>query len=400
MARRRGNNEGSITKRSNGSWRAQITIDGKRLNFSAETRKECHEWLRKMIGQVDSGLSLKGAAMKFSDFIERWLDTVKENRKPTTYIQYCIVINRYILPAFGNLRLMDLEPLKIETFLTEKKKNGLGGRTCQLIYAVMHVILASAVRKGVLGRNPMNAVEKPRVLNQKRKVILTTEQVQQLLIAASENGEAALYQLELATGLREGELSGLMWSDINWDRGTLKVQRQVQRITQQGLVFSSPKTETGNRILALGRQTLDRLREHRALQEQQKALAGNRWQDNDLIFPTVIRTPKDPHNLLKSFKRLLAKAGLPDMRFHDLRHTSITLLLNEVGVPIKEAQHRAGHASPSTTINIYGGETTSRMDEIAAQGLDDLITPVALQLGRGKNMRESELHPIGSKPQP
>lgn len=397
MARRRGNNEGSITQRPNGSWRAQVRVDGKRLSYGAETRKMCQEWLKKMIGQVDSGLSLTGALMKFSEFIELWLDTVKENRRPTTYIQYRIIINRYILPAFGDLRLKDLEPMKIEAYLTAKRKSGLGGRTCQMIYAIMHVILASAVRKGLLGHSPMNAVEKPRVANPKRKVTLTAEQVQQLLIAASESGDEVLYQVELSTGLREGELSGLKWSDINWGRATIRIQRQVQRITGQGLVFSPPKTETGNRVLALGKQTLAKLHEHREQQAQAKMLAGERWQDFDLIFPTVIGTPKDPHNLLKDFKRLLAKAGLPDMRFHDLRHTSITLLLNEVGVPIKEAQRRAGHASPSTTINIYGGETTSKMDEIAAQNLDDLITPVAVQLGSNENLKDSELRLIAPK---
>jgi integrase len=99
----------------------------------------------------------------------------------------------------------------------------------------------------------------------------------------------------------------------------------------------------------------------------------------------------DPHNMLKDFKALLVKAGLPMMRFHDLRHTSITLVLNEIGAPIKEAQKRAGHASPSTTINIYGGEETSKLDEMVAQSLDELITPVEIKLHR--NCTEEERLP-------
>jgi integrase len=389
MAKRRGNNEGSILQRPNGTWRLQVLVEGKRLSYSAKTRQECQAWLKRTISQVDSGLSFNGAVMKFSDYIQVWLNTVKENRRPTTFIQYSIIIRLYILPAFGNLRLKDLLPMRIEAFLIAKQAEGLGDRTCQLIHVVMHVILASALRKGLIGRNPMDAVEKPRVARPKRKITLTADQVQQLLIVAAEAEEEVVYQVALATGLREGELSGLKWSDINWDRGSIKIQRQVQRIAHQGLVFSPPKTETGNRILALGKQTLAKLQEHHQRQEQQKLLAGDRWQENDLIFPTIIGTPKDPHNLLKSFKRLLVKACLPVMRFHDLRHTSITLLLNDVGVPIKEAQKRAGHASPSTTINIYGGETTSKMDEIAAQSLDDLITPVAIQLHPNCTKKES-----------
>jgi hypothetical protein len=113
----------------------------------------------------------------------------------------------------------------------------------------------------------------------------------------------------------------------------------------------------------LGQVTIDKLKAHQDRQQLEKAAAGERWQEHGLIFPTVIGTLSDPHNLLKEFKELLEKAGLPKMRFHDLRHTSITLVLNDIGAPIKEAQRRAGHASPSTTINLYGGEATNKMDD-------------------------------------
>ena len=190
-------------------------------------------------------------------------------------------------------------------------------------------------------------------------------------------------------GLREGEIIGLKWSDLDWGRGRLKIQRQVQRIKGQGLVFSEPKTQFGNRVIAVGPITLEKLQEHREQQELEKAIAIQRWQENNLIFPTTIGTPRDPHNLLKCFKEVLRKAGLPDMRFHDLRHTSVTLILNDIGAPIKEAQHRAGHASPSTTINIYGGETTSKLDEVVARNLDELVTPVRFKLHPNCTKEES-----------
>jgi integrase len=122
------------------------------------------------------------------------------------------------------------------------------------------------------------------------------------------------------------------------------------------------------------------LKEHQERQQLEKATAGERWQEKNLMFPTVIGTLSDPHNLLKEFKELLEKAGLPMMRFHDLRHTSITLVLNDIGAPIKEAQRRAGHASPTTTINLYGGEATNKMDDMVAQSLDELITPLQIEL--------------------
>lgn len=380
MARRRGNNEGSIYKRDDGSWRAQITLDGRRLSFTAKTRQECQAWLKGTIKQIDSGLSFNGASMKFSDYLSLWLSTVKENRREKTYYQYQRLVQNYVLPQFGDHRLRDLHPIQIERYLSQLKAKGVGDRTCQLIYSTMFTALRAAVRKGLIGRNPLEAVEKPRVRNPKQKVVLDIEQIQMLLIAAQGERNEALYHLAVVTGLREGEIFGLKWDDVDWQRSRINIQRQAQRVPKVGMVFSPPKTQSGVRAVSLGRITMDKLREHRQRQQVEKKAAGDRWNENDLVFPTVIGTPLDPHNLLKEFKELLKKAGLPVMRFHDLRHTSITLVLNEIGAPVKEAQRRAGHSSPTTTINIYGGEASMKLDEMVAQSLDDIVTPVKVEL--------------------
>jgi integrase len=389
MAKHRGWNEGTISKRSNGSFRAQITLEGRRLSFTGKTVQECRGWIKQTIGQIDGGLSYQGASMTFGEYLEIWLRTLKQNRRAKTFLSYRRIADRYILPAFGAVRLRDLQSFRIEQYLTTESEKGVGDRTCQIIYAIMHACLETTVRKGLLGRNPLDAVEKPKVKHPIKIVTLQPEQIQQLLIAAEGDRDAVLYHLALTTGLREGEIIGLKWSDLDWERSRLKIQRQVQRIDGQGLVFSEPKTQFGNRMIALGQITLEKLQEHRQRQELEKAVAGQQWQENGLIFPTTIGTPRDPHNLLKSFKKLLAKARLPNMRFHDLRHTSVTLILNDIGAPIKEAQHRAGHASPSTTINIYGGETTSKLDQVVAQSLDELITPVSFKLHPNCTKEES-----------
>ncbi len=360
-----------------------------RLSYSAKTRQECQAWLKGVIKQIDTGLTYMGANMKLSDYLDLWMKTVQENRRQKTYIQYEGILRRYILPAFGNHRLRDLHPIQIERYLNEQKTAGTGERTCQLIYSTLHTVLNAAVRKGLIGRNPMDAVEKPKVQNARQKVTLEPEQIQRLLIAAQGHRNAALYHLAVVTGLREGEIFGLKWSDLDWEKRRLKIQRQAYRVPKQGMVFTSPKTQSGVRALMVGQVTIDKLREHQERQQLEKTVAGERWQENDLIFPTVIGTPQDPHNLLKEFKELLQKAGLPEMRFHDLRHTSITLVLNEIGAPIKEAQHRAGHASPSTTINIYGGEATNKLDEMVAQRLDELVTPVRIEVPQPSADQES-----------
>lgn len=389
MTKRRGNQEGSLHERKDGSWRAQITLNGERLSFSHHTRRECQEWLKRIIKDIDSGLTYTGANMKLSEYLDLWMNMIKENRRQKTYIQYRGLIKNYILPAFGNHRLRDLQPIQIEKYLTQKKIDGIGERTCQLIYSLLHTALRAAVKKGLIGRDPMDAVEKPKVRNPKQIITLEPDQVHQLLIAAMDDRNEVLYQLAVVTGMREGEIIGLKWEDIDWVRQRLKVQRQVQYIPHQGLIFSIPKTHAGVRTIALGTMTIENLQEHQQRQQKERAAAGERWHENNLIFPTVIGTPLDPGNLLKNFKVLLQKAGLPEMRFHDLRHTSITLVLNEIGAPIKEAQRRAGHASPSTTINIYGGEATSKLDEMVAQSLDELITPVKLELHRNCTKKEN-----------
>lgn len=180
--------------------------------------------------------------------------------------------------------------------------------------------------------------------------------------------------------MREGELLGLRWTDIDWRKNTLRVQQQVQRVPGKGLVFSPPKTDAGNRVIALGQATIGRLVDHRNQQELERRLAGSKWKDMNLVFTSSIGTPIDPRNILADFKKVLKSAGLPPMRFHDLRHTSITMVLNEIGAPIKEAQKRAGHTRPSTTIDIYGGEVCSQLDEVVAQNLDDLVTPIKVDL--------------------
>jgi integrase len=158
------------------------------------------------------------------------------------------------------------------------------------------------------------------------------------------------------------------------------VQRQLQRVDGVGLVFADPKTQFGNRVVAMGPVTIDKMREHRMRQAEERNIAGSQWVEMDLIFPSAKGTPRDGCNLMKEFRELLQQAGLPHMRFHDLRHTSVTLVLNEIGAPVKEAQHRAGHASPSTTINIYAGMATTKTDEMVARKLDELITPVKIEL--------------------
>jgi len=377
MAKKRGNHEGSIYRRKDGRWCAQVSLQGRRLTKYAKTQSECRAWIKEMLQQIDAGLSFEGTHVTLARFVGTWLDGKELSRRPKTVQQYRQIARQHILPVLGRMRLQDIQPAHIKQLYALKQKEGRGARTIQLIHAVLHNALKQAVREGLLGRNPASAVERPKV-EQSEMRIFNEEQIQQFLIAASGSSFEAVYYLALATGMREGELLGLKWSDIDWNKGVLFVQRQLQQISGQGYVFSPPKTRSGRRKIKVGSVTLKQLEAHQERQTLEKAVAGERWQEHDLVFPTTLGTPLDHKRVRNEFKSILKQAGLPAIRFHDLRHTSLNALL-DMGLPVNTVQGRAGHAKPSTTVNIYG-HATARLQTEAAEKIEELITPVQIKL--------------------
>ena len=181
----------------------------------------------------------------------------------------------------------------------------------------------------------------------------------------------ALYYLAVTTGLRQGELLGLKWADFDWENKRFQVQRQLQRITGKGLVFSEPKTKTGKRSIAFGNITIEILRRHQEILFIQKRNSGDRWKENNLVFPSTIGTPLSPRNLIRQFEELLKKIKLPKIRFHDLRHTAATLMFKQ-GVHPKVVQERLGHSSIVLTMDTYSHVIPS-MQEDAADILEKAI---------------------------
>jgi integrase len=204
--------------------------------------------------------------------------------------------------------------------------------------------------------------------------VLDENQVRVLLSAVKSTRWEAFYHLAVTTGLRQGELLGLKWTDLDWKTRRLRIQRQVQRVKGQGLVYSKPKSKAGLRVIVLGNVTIQKLRAHLAIQQLERQVAGDRWIENDLVFPSSIGTPIEDTNLLKRFKGLLNQAGLPDIRFHDLRHTAATLMLLQ-GIHPKVVQERLGHSDISMTLSIYSHVLPSMQDDVADK-MDELITPI------------------------
>lgn len=379
MAKKRGHNEGSIYQRKNGSWRAMVTVEGKRLSHNAETKREAHAWVRKTLAQVDSGLTYQNAQITLEKFMKDWLIGIESTLRPKTIRQYQQITHQHILPWLGKTKLKDLKPGQIQYRYNQMVKQGKGLRTIQLTHSVLHRALVHAVKLGVIPRNPDDATTPPKPI-QKEMKFFDQNQVHQLFITAKEknNKHYALYYLAISTGLRQAEILGLKWADLDWDKRSLKIQRQAIQLKGGGFDFAIPKTKAGKRKIILGLDACNILQEHRQKQFQLMQAAGENWQDHDLIFTSEVGTPVDKYNLLKSFKKLLRNAGLPEIRFHDLRHTAASLMLNH-NIPVIVVSRRLGHARPSITLDIYGHLIPGKQEEVAVL-MDELLSPIEIKI--------------------
>jgi len=394
---KRGQNEGSTYKRKDGLWCAQVTVQGNRIFRYAKTQRECRELLKQLLQQIDQGLTFDAMKISLRDFMDYWLETVSTSLHPKTLKQYTQVTCQHIVPALGRHKLKEITPARVQAFYNSKIKSGTSHRTVRLIHAVLHVAIEKAVKLGIMIRNPTDAATKPKRSRTEMK-IFNEEQIMMLLNTAKKHDQAfielsnsteltdirpgaiskpkyeAMYHLAATTGLRQGEILGLQWSDLNWNTKRLEIKRQLQQIKGQGLVFNPPKSKSGRRKLALGSVMIEKLREHLNLQHLQGKVAGKYWQENNLIFPTSIGTPLGPSNLYKEFRKLLEEAGLPHIRFHDLRHSAATLMLQR-GTNPKIVQERLGLAQISIALDTYSHAIPDMQEEVAEQ-LDEMLTPI------------------------
>jgi integrase len=325
----------------------------------------------------DLGHDIEGSKITLGEYLTQWLETSNIDLRSSTKYQYGLTIKNHILPYIGDIRLKDLNLARIERHYAELGKANLSPRTIKLVHAVLHKSLKKAVKYGQIHKNPASGAALPRYRQSEMKV-LDANQLTQFLITAQGSYYEALYHLAIHTGMRQGELFGLKWTDLRWQSSVLHVQRQARRVPGRKWEFLEPKTSAGRRMITLGQGVLRVMQQHKARLTIHKAVAGDRWGEHDLIFPNRVGNPGDPSNLRKDFLTLLVKAGLPIIRFHDLRHTAASLMLNN-GIPTIVVSKRLGHAKPSTTLDIYGHLYHEKQEE-AARLMDELVTPIPVDM--------------------
>jgi integrase len=302
-SRRRGRGEGSITQLADGRFQARVDlgwVEGKRKRKAVygKTREAVAKKLITALSDYQDGLPVLNEKQTVAQYLTQWLEqTASQTLRPRTFIRYGELVRIHAIPFIGKVALARLTPQHLAKLYIDCRKTGLSPRTVQFLHAVLHRALRQALQWELIARNPADAVQAPRVA---RKDIqpLTTEQLDQLLIAASGDRLEALYALAVTTGMRVGELLGLQWADI--DNGRIQIRHTLQNIDKVW-VLVEPKTDRSRRSVTLSSIALAALRQHQARQNEERLQAGPAWGKWTLVFCTEVGTPLDARNLLRTY---------------------------------------------------------------------------------------------------
>ena len=377
--RRRGRGEGAIFQRADGVWCATITIGydevgrRRRRTVYGSSKEEVRPQLTELHAQLLHGGITKPTQVTVAQYLQRWLEDVAKPRiRASTYKLYEGLIRLHVIPYIGGIRLQKLTPAHVQGFYAELLREGMSPRQCQLVHARLFSAFKRAVRWKLIPTNPCTEVDRPTAPTT-RFTPLTPRQVLDLLDAAADTRLYALYVLAVFTGLRQGELLGLHWQDVDLNAGVLRVRQQLQEVAGK-MELVEPKTAAGRRQVALPKVAVEALVAHR----QRMAAKGF---DKTWVFCDSRGGPIRKSNLRrKSFEPLLEQAKLPKVRFHDLRHTAATLLLLQDVHP-KVVQERLGHARISITLDTYS-HVLPTMQRDAADKLDALVGTVRAEMER------------------
>ncbi|MFD8723884.1 tyrosine-type recombinase/integrase [Streptomyces sp. NPDC059629] len=378
----RANGEGTIYQRKDGRWEAAgyvLAADGtsKRVRVYGTTRKQAADKLTQKIADSNRGLPVATADSTVSDYLTYWLGSVAVHRlRENTHTRYTTCVRLHLIPGLGTKKIARLTAKDVRTFLdrlrttcqcctqgldNEQKQCCAIGECCQkrlspLTVTYVHSVLKSALEHAVredelprnVARNVKTATPRPR-----RFQPFTAAEARQFLDAARADRLHAMYELALRTGLRKGELLGLHWEDLDLNSGTASIHRSLQRTRTGGLTILHTKTRASERRIALPAECLHSLKGHKERQHKERETAGSAWRsDSGLVFTTSTGRPLDPANVTRRFRGFLDRAGLRRIRFHDLRHSTATLLL-EQGVDLVVIKELLGHAHIGVTAGVY-----------------------------------------------
>ena len=379
MAKRRPSGDGMVRKREDGRWEGRIVIGHKENGdpifryIYAETQKELTAKLRQNITAYQGVDLTEECRMTLSEWLDRWLEQMASVLRPSTLEHYRRDMEHHVEPYLGQKKLTQITPADLRKLYDTLSQHGrvhprpgqnrrLSTTTVHGIHTTLHHALKSAVDQRLLPHNPADHVEPPKVAH-KSMTILNEEQLDTFLAAVEQDPIwADFFYTELTTGLRLGEICGLMWSDFDARKGTLNVNRTLHKEKGGRLVTGDTKTYAGTRKIVLPDSTAERLR-------NRKKCSYSVW-----IFPNPLKpeAPMSPSTAYRQLKAILTENSLPDLRFHDLRHTFATHALAN-GVDAKTLSGILGHTKASFTVDTYT-HTTTDMHRKAAEIVGDFLT--------------------------
>ncbi len=367
---------GSIRQQTKGTW--QITLD---VGISVDGRRKRHfetingrkadaqKRLNELLVALEKGSYAPTGKITVAEHLQQWLDGyVKTNCSPRTLDGYGAIIQNHLIPAFGRIPLKQLQPARIQTYYGEACER-LSSRTVHHHHRILSQSLKYAVRQGYLGRNPCDLVDPP---SPRRKVMrtLTPVEVDVLLLTATGSQYYPVIYMALSSGLRQAELLGLRWRDIDLQSKSISVSQVLYK--RRGVcVFKEPKTEHSRRRVAMTPKLAAFLKAYRSEREDLYTRLEMRLELDDLVFGNADGGPVDPGVLSHAFARLVRAAGLGQVRFHDLRHTFASLMLLRGAAP-KVISEALGHASVAFTMDVYS-HIIGGMQEDAMRLLDDVM---------------------------
>jgi integrase len=362
---RKANGQGHTYKVGN-SYRTVIRKGDHRITAMAATVQESRRRAKEKLDLLPNILnknSLPVARMHLADYLLQWLEEEhKHNIAHSTYKRYLALAKFHINPSIGDIELQKLSSNDITKMLAGMRQGGQSPRSQQQARALLSVALKDAEFKGYISINPVNRVRNPQG---KRVEIspLSIEEVRRLLRTYAGTYLGARLHIAVICGLRQGEVLGLTWDDIDLEQRIIKVHRQVQVINGVQ-VFSDLKTEKSSRIIALTQETTAALRGHLSLIERLKERAASSWMENNLVFPDAYGNFRSPKTDYAEWKKALKLCGIAPKRLHDARHTAATLLYSQ-GVGIETISRALGHSTSAITSKLYVHNSVGPQKEAA-----------------------------------
>jgi integrase len=357
VAKRRSKGAGSVFRRADGRWSGSVDLGGalggnRRKVVYGDSRKVVEERVRRLVNDVADGSPPPSRSPQLGAFLNQWLIAVRPTLRPKTYVSYEGIVRLHLVPELGRVALEKLSIDHVANLVNNKQADRrLSPTTVRYVLLILRNALGKAVRWGLVGRNVATLVDPPRV-GHKDVRVLSPEETKKLLDAARGEPIEGLIVLAVSTGVRLGEALGLQWHDIDLERRQLRISRSLQRVSGQGQVLTETKTLRSRRTIVLPVRTAEALRALRARQGEWQRAAGSAWHKGNFVFTSSTGNPLDQRNVLRMFKRVLRKAKLPRMRFHDLRHSCASLLLAQHISP-RVVMETLGHSRISVTMDTY-----------------------------------------------